>query len=55
MPPPPGLPVLRLFSLCRHAVATTPAGPLACVALPFTRLSPSTAAFPDCAAGRLPH
>ena len=51
MPPPSGLPVLRLFSLYVHAVANTPAGPMGSFARPL----PSTSAFPRFSAGRLLH
>ena len=42
--PPLGPPVLRSFSLCRHASATTPAGP-----------SPGSGCSPDGDGGGLPH
>src|SRR3954467_2952914 len=42
--------------LCRHAIATTPVGPLVRVASRgVTPSSPVTSAFPVFAAGRLPH
>src|SRR5262249_61553527 len=50
-----GLHVLCWVSVCRHAVATTPVGPLAHVASRgVTPISPETAAFPVMLAGRLP-
>jgi hypothetical protein len=49
--PPLGLPVLRAISLCRHAVATTPAGSWGMMSFN----SPTTAAFPEILPGRLPH
>jgi hypothetical protein len=49
--PPCSLAVLRTISLCRHAVATTPAG--SCGMMSFN--SPTTAAFPEILPGRLPH
>ncbi len=45
------LPVLRAISLCRHAVATTPAGSWGTMSFN----SPTTAAFPEILPGRLPH
>jgi hypothetical protein len=48
--------VLCWAPVCRHAVATTPVGPLAPVASRgVTPISPGTAAFPVMLAGRLPH
>src|ERR1035437_7133983 len=54
-PPPSGLPVLRLFSCCRHAVASTPvesSRPCRSRCLQHDR---TMAAFPVIRAGRLPH
>src|SRR5262245_65176180 len=51
-----GLHVLCWVSVCRHAVANTPVGPLGHVASRgVTPNSPGTAAFPVMLAGRLPH
>jgi hypothetical protein len=49
--PPLGFPVLRAISLCRHAVATTPAGSWRMMSFN----APTTAAFPEILPGRLPH
>jgi hypothetical protein len=46
-----GSPVLRTFSLCRHAIATTPAGSSQGSGC---SLIATTAAFPKCPLGRLP-
>ena len=57
--PPLGFPLLQQLPVCRHAVTNTPVGPLVrivrCEGFSAPRLSPTTAAFPDNWAGRLPH